>query len=205
MATGTTTSRWAARATRSAPCWVPARSWSRTARRWASTAPRSGTKASPGVAESPESEDFFGLALTTGDYDGDGYDDLAIGAHTEDRSPHVDSGIVQVLRGSGSGLTAMGNVILEQDTSRTVAGSPDDFDYWGYALTSGDYDGDGFDDLAVGAPYDSDGGVEEGGVVNVFYGTASGPSTTGDMFFHQSVTAIDDASEAFDHFGFALR
>jgi hypothetical protein len=159
----------------------------------------------PGVPDAPEADDLFGIALTSGDYDGDGYDDLAIGAITEDRSPYVDSGIVQVLRGSGTGLTTTGNVLLEQDSSRTVAGSPDDFDYWGYALTSGDYDGDGFDDLAVGAPYDSDGGAEEGGVVNVFYGTLTGPSTSGDMFFHQSVTTIDDASEDFDHFGFALR
>jgi hypothetical protein len=163
------------------------------------------TQGTPGVDESPESNDSFGLALTTGDYNGDGYDDLGIGAIGEDRSPYVDSGIVQVLRGSGGGLTAAGDVLLEQDSARTVGGSPDDYDSWGYALTSGDYDGDGLDDLAVGAPYDSDGGVEEGGVVNVFYGSASGPSTTGDMFFHQSVTGIDDASEAFDHFGFALR
>jgi hypothetical protein len=160
---------------------------------------------SSGVTGSAEDDDRFGLELTSGDYDGDGYADLAISAPTESYSGFVQNGVVHVLMGSSTGITDSGDVLLAQDTGILVGGSPADYEDWGSALTSGDYDDDGRDDLAVGSPYDMDGGATRAGVVNVFYGSASGPSTTGDQLFHQNVVNIDDTSESSDWFGYSLR
>jgi hypothetical protein len=161
-----------------------------------------------GVSGTAEELDHFGWALTSGDYDGDGYDDLAIGAPQEDYS-YEESGVVHVLFGSSSGLTATDNLLLAQDTGSTVAGTPAAFDHFGYSLASGDWNDDGRDDLAVGSPYDDEGGGTEAGVVNVFYGSSSGPSTSGDELLSQDtssvIAGIDDTSEAYDHFGYALR
>ncbi len=158
-----------------------------------------------GVFGGPEDDDRFGRELTSGDYDDDGYADLAIAAPTESYSGFSQNGVVHVLMGSSSGITDVGDLLLAQDTGTTVGGSPADYEYWGQALTSGDYNDDGRADLAVGSPFDLNGGATNAGVVNVFYGSASGPSTTGDQLFHQNTVNIDDTSESSDWFGFSLR
>jgi hypothetical protein len=45
------------------------------------------------------------------------------------------------------------------------------------AAASGDFNGDGFADLAVGAPYEDVGTVADAGAVNVLYGSAAGLSS----------------------------
>ena len=158
-----------------------------------------------GVTNAPEDDDRFGRELTSGDYDDDGYDDLAIAVPTESFGASLRNGIVQVLFGSSSGITDVGDVLLAQDGGGDVGGTPANEEYWGQALTSGDYDDDGYDDLAVGSPFDADGLAPEAGVVNVFYGSSSGPSTSRDQLFHQDAPNIEDSSESGDWFGFSLR
>jgi hypothetical protein len=91
-----------------------------------------------------------------------------------------------------------------QDDGSLVRGTPNDHDLFGWAVTSGDWNDDGLDDLAVGSVND-DGGFRNAGAVNVFYGSASGPSTSGDQFFHQGVPGIEQTAESGDGFGYALR
>jgi hypothetical protein len=158
-----------------------------------------------GVIGGAEDDDRFGAAVTAGDYDGDGYGDLAVAAPGEDYGSFESNGVVHVLLGSSGGLTDLGNVLLSQDTGMLVFGTPADSDEFGEALTSGDYDGDGLDDLAVGTKGDPDGGSPQGGVVNVFPGSAFGPSTTGDRWFHQDLPGMDDSVESADWFGFSVR
>ncbi len=156
------------------------------------------------VLEDPTDAERFGSAVTAGDFDGDGFDDLAVSA-PEENIDFTDDGVVHVLFGSASGVTDVGNFLLAQDIGTLVHGTPADRDYFGYALTSGDYNGDGLDDLVVGTPYDYDSGAEYGGVVNVFPGSASGPSTTRDRWFHQDLPGMENAVGLNDRFGAALR
>src|SRR5215213_8188353 len=60
---------------------------------------------SPGVLGAAEAEDGFGSALGVGDFDNDGADDLAIGVPSEGFGAISQAGAVNLLYGSGSGLT----------------------------------------------------------------------------------------------------
>src|SRR5688572_10534708 len=69
----------------------------------------------------------------------------------------------------------------------------------------GDFNGDGADDLAVGVPYESVGGIPGAGAVNVIYGqSGTGLISAGNQFWHQDTSGVLDVAEADDHFGAAL-
>jgi disulfide bond formation protein DsbB len=67
-----------------------------------------------------------------------------------------------------------------------------------------DFNGDGFSDLAVGAPDEDIGAVSNAGAVNVIYGSLDGLSSSGSQFWHQNSPGVTDEAEEFDHFGSAL-
>ena len=118
----------------------------------------------------PEAVDNFGAALATGDFNGDGADDLATGIPYDNGLAgfELDNiGIAIVRYGVvGSGLeTGLADTVLRGMTW------PDAQDYFGTALAAGDFNGDGFDDLAVGEP---GAGTDYHGEVHIFYGAASG-------------------------------
>jgi hypothetical protein len=99
-----------------------------------------------------EASDMFGRALAVGDFDGDGFADLAIGVPNEDQDGITNTGMVVVFYGGQVGLD---RGRFEKFTQNSVAGAAnEDFDQLGYTLAAGDLDGDGFDDLAVGLPFE---------------------------------------------------
>jgi FG-GAP repeat len=67
-----------------------------------------------------------------------------------------------------------------------------------------DFNGDGFDDLAVGAPFEDLGGVRGAGAVNVLYGSATGLTGGGSQLFTQDSPGVPGAVEDNDLFGGAL-
>ena len=159
---------------------------------------------SPGVADSLEALDMFGTSLTTGDFNADAYVDLAVGVPWENLgAPEVDHGVVHVLYGSASGLSAAGSQLWHQNISG-VLDTAEQGDAFGFALAAGDFDGDTFDDLAISVPYEDVDAMSSAGAVNVLYGTPGGLSASGDQFWHQDVTTINDSCEAGDGFGYAL-
>ena len=120
----------------------------------------------PGASEP---YDTFGDALAAGDFDGDGVDDLAVAAPGEDGA-YSESGAVTLLRGrAGSGLYGAIRRATPESPAM-IPGGGTGRPYWGHALAAGDFDGNGFADLALGAPYREVGGVEDAGSVAVLYG-----------------------------------
>ena len=77
-------------------------------------------------------------------------------------------------------------------------------DAFGHALAAGDFDNDGFADLAVGVPFESIGSSIAVGAVNVLYGTPTGLSGPGSQTFTQNTPGVGSTAEEFDEFGFAL-
>jgi hypothetical protein len=104
-----------------------------------------------------------GSALASGDFNGDGLSDIVVGA------PHFDNGssnegIVRVYAGSVTGPDAATPLVLEANQASAS---------FGEALAVADVNGDGFDDLVVGAS-DFDNGQTGEGRIFIFHGSATG-------------------------------
>jgi hypothetical protein len=158
---------------------------------------------SGGVPDAAEPFDFFGDALAAGDFNNDGFVDLAIGVPGEDIGTIADAGAVNVLYGSGTGLSATGGQLFSQDTAG-VLGAAETEDGFGSALGVGDFDNDGFADLAIGVPSEGAGAVSQAGAVNVLYGSAGGLSAGGNQQFLQGIGGVLGTGEIGDEFGFVL-
>jgi hypothetical protein len=147
------------------------------------------------VAGNPEAGDSFGWELAAGDFNNDGFADLAVGAPFEGVSGAQGAGAVSVLYGSPAGLTSTGGQLFTQ-----VGGAVEESDSFGYALAAGDFDDDGFADLAAGAPSETVGSRPAAGAVSVLYGSSGGLTRTGGQLF----TQVGGAVETGDAFGSAL-
>ncbi len=157
-----------------------------------------------GMLGSPEEYDMFGEALAVGDFDGDGNLDLAIGVPYEDYNTIKDAGMVHVLYGASGTLTTTATEIWHQASTGIVGSSTEAYDQFGNALAVGDFDGDGYEDLAVGVPGQKIGDDDNAGVVNVIYGSATGLIAAGNQVWRQGADSILGFPEAEDWFGYSL-
>ncbi len=107
---------------------------------------------------------------------------------------------MNVLYGSGSGLTAAGDQLWHQGQA-AVIGKAEAGDLFGGSLASGDFNNDGFNDLAVGAPGEDVGAVKDAGLVNVLDGSGSGLTGVGDQMWYQGLAQVSGKAEAGDGFG----
>jgi len=124
-----------------------------------------------------------------GDLNGDGLDDLAIGAPIAPDSAGLSAGAVYVFYGPIVGSTTD----TRADAVRTGV---DSGGYAGHGVAGvGDTDGDGYADLAVGAPY-NDTAASNAGAVYLVLGPVSG---TGDLAAADAIVLGQDSS---DWFGF---
>ncbi len=158
---------------------------------------------SPGMPDRPEPRDQLGRSLTAGDFDGDGFAELVIGVPYEGRRA-FRMGIVHVLRGSSTGLTAEGDQVWHQD-SPGISERAQMRDQFGQSVAAGDFDGDGHDDLVAGAWFEDDRNLfsNEGGF-HVIYGTDAGLSAARNRFWHQDVPGVADRMQLSDNVGQAL-
>jgi hypothetical protein len=162
---------------------------------------------SPGVEGVAEFDDRFGTSLAAGDLNGDGFEDLAVGVSGDSVGGEDYAGAVNVLYGSPLGLQAFSpeDQYWSQD-SEGVRDKANASDYFGEAVAIADLNGDGFADLAVGVPLETEPeGENWAGGVNVLYGSAAGLTAVGDQFWSQNTEGVEDESEYFDRFGAVLR
>jgi hypothetical protein len=119
--------------------------------------------------ESNQASAYMGNSVSVaGDVNGDGYSDVIVGAYLYDNG-QANEGIAFVYHGSASGLSTTASATLECNQASAKMG----FSVSG----AGDLNGDGYDDIIVGADYYDNGQTNEG-VVFVYHGSASGLSTT---------------------------
>ncbi|GIG67086.1 hypothetical protein Pen01_33810 [Phytomonospora endophytica] len=134
-----------------------------------------------GVPGSNEDGDRFGHANAQGDFNGDGYGDIAVAAPGENIGTTSDVGEVFVFYGSPTGLKTNG-------AKGIYPANPKANSLFGTALSVGDFNADGHDELAVGAP----------GAGTVYIYTGSGTGLAGSP--SQTLTGGTKG----DRFGFSL-
>ncbi|HEX4824754.1 MAG TPA: FG-GAP-like repeat-containing protein [Candidatus Polarisedimenticolaceae bacterium] len=121
------------------------------------------------TAESNQANADFGVSVATaGDVNGDGYDDVIIGADQYD-NPELNEGRAFVYLGGPGGLAA--SAVWTGESNQAGA------QYGASVATAGDVNGDGYADIIVGAPWYDDPSDAEGRVY-VYYGGPGGPATT---------------------------
>lgn len=163
-------------------------------------------RGTPYIFDTAEVDDYFGDSLSAGDIDNDGYDDLVVGVPGDDvwyGAARVDAGSIHVIYGSSTGLTGVGDQVIDRDSSG-IDGSPVANDRFGEAVAVADFNCDGREDVAVGVPWDdAQSGRTNDGSINVIYGTSSGLSSVQD-FYHQGSPSVSGSPETNDEFGSSL-
>lgn len=157
------------------------------------------TQDTSGIADAAESNDEFGSALAAGDFNHDGRDDLLIGVPREDIDGYSNAGVVHVLYGTSTGLSATNSQLWYQNEN--LDGSADDDDRFGQALAAGDFDNDGYDDAAIGVPGDLS---NSAGAVNILYGSSARLTSDGNHRLYRDIAGMEEDSDAGDEFGSAL-
>src|SRR5262249_34696624 len=120
--------------------------------------------------------DRSGLSVSSaGDFNGDGFADLIVGA--------PDTGWVHVSPGRGASYVVLGKASgfnpsidlgsLDGSNGFRLDAPVSSSDWTGYSVSSADVNGDGFDDLVIGAPLANGNGQFYGyGVTYVIFGQA---------------------------------
>jgi hypothetical protein len=154
---------------------------------------------SPGLRGEAEPNDRFGTALAAGDFDDDGIADLAVGAPGEAFGTAYQAGWVSVLYGAKDGLNRGRAARSLAQGEKNLGSVPEDDDRFGAALAAGDFDDDGRDDLAVGAPGENG----AAGTVHVVISTATGVGRTA-AGLTRATPGVPEVPARGDAFGAAL-
>lgn len=145
--------------------------------------------------------DFDYITLASGDFDGDGRDELVVG-HDGWSDVELLAGRVYVLRRGDAGTWSVQTTITQGTDG--FSGGLEEFDSFGNALAIGDFDDDGHDDLAIGALGEDVSTVADAGAVMVAYGSPTGITAARDHHITRNSTGLPGAAEPYDKFGYSL-
>jgi hypothetical protein len=148
---------------------------------------------------------LYGSAGATvyGDFNHDGYTDMAVGIPGYTVNGLVGAGAVEIFYGGPNGLSATPNLVLTENSANVIKKSKAG-DQFGFSVAVGDFNGDGFADVAIGAPFSAVGGLADAGNVFIFYGSANGITTKGAQYFNEQSPGSPHFSAKYDEAGFSM-
>ena len=136
------------------------------------------------------SGDQLGRSMATGDFNGDGYNDILVSAWHSSVADRVDAGKVYIIYGAADmkswddidlGNTSRavtrilgengGTIIIHTEIPNDVSFTPGD--ELGICVSTGDINGDGFDDALLGAWYNDPLGRVDAGASYIVYGNSN--------------------------------
>jgi hypothetical protein len=138
-------------------------------------------------------------SLASGDFNGDGSSDVAVGYSGETGGT---GGHVTVYLGDSTLSMATFNTITQATSG--VPGTAASGDHFGYSVAAGDLNADGKDDLVVGAPYKTVSAKTVAGEAVTLYGGTTGLTGTGAQAFSQSTTGVAGTAEKNDSLGWTV-
>jgi len=146
-----------------------------------------------------DASDWSGVAVAKGDINGDGYDDIIIGASGAD--PAIDrenAGETYIIFGSAAPPATVDLNSVSADI--TIYGD-DEWDHSGRSVSSGDVNGDGYDDIIIGVPYIGPAGHKPGQTF-VIFGSTTPPATIDLSIVSPDISINSD--EDWNEFGVAV-
>ncbi|MGJ5833299.1 FG-GAP and VCBS repeat-containing protein [Streptomyces ossamyceticus] len=132
------------------------------------------------------------------DFDKDGYGDLAVG----DTWYNKGAGSVVVVRGGKSGPATKYRFTQATSGIATAASKGDGF---GYGLSAGDTNRDGYPDLAVGVSGEKVGSTKHAGGIHILRGGRKGLTGAGSQWFSRATAGVPGTPERYEMFGSAIR
>ena len=119
-----------------------------------------------------EPEEFTGWAVSSGDIDGDGYFDVIIGDYSANPSGGVEAGATYIIYGSEKieSITTIDLDGLPSDVTRIYGDNAGDRSGW--SVSSGDFNGDGYSDVIIGAYHANPMGRNIAGETYIIYGSS---------------------------------
>ncbi|MGW7423067.1 FG-GAP-like repeat-containing protein [Streptomyces sp. NPDC054813] len=148
-----------------------------------------------------------GYEAVIADVNKDGYGDIVTGNFLEKSATEPNGGLggaVTVTYGAAGGLSSRTPVRITQDTGG-VPEKGEKGDGFGWSLSAGDVNGDGYPDIAVGAEDETLGSARKAGTVTVLRGSAAGLTGGGAKLFSQNTAGVPGTAETLDNFGAAVR
>ncbi|NES23584.1 MAG: hypothetical protein F6K41_32865, partial [Symploca sp. SIO3E6] len=127
--------------------------------------------------------DFSGRSVSSaGDINGDGIDDLIIGALGADPNGNSGAGQSYVVFGSSNGFSASLDLSSLDGSNGFILNGINSWDFLGVSVSSiGDINNDGIDDLIIGAPDADPNGNSDAGQSYVVFGSSNGFSSSLDL------------------------
>ncbi len=158
--------------------------------------------------------DYSGYSISSGDVNGDGYDDIIIGAQYADSNGNSTGGATYVVFGKADGANGLNGVM---ELSDIVASSEREgfriegysgSTYSGKSVSSSDINDDGYDDIIIGAHYATPDGVSNSGATYVVFGKASDSSDFNAIVPLSELDGSDgfriDGERAYDESGYSV-
>ncbi|MDX3587711.1 integrin alpha [Streptomyces europaeiscabiei] len=148
-----------------------------------------------------------GYDAVIADVNKDGRGDIVTGNFMEKSTDEPNGGLggaITITYGSATGLSSRTPVRINQDTAG-VPGTATRNDRFGWSLSAGDVNRDGYTDISVGVPQKSVGSAKNAGAVVVLRGSKSGLTGSGAKSFSQNTSGVPGTAESYDFFGAAVR
>jgi len=139
--------------------------------------------------------------MASGDFDGDGRDEIAVSAMNASAGGQAAAGKVMIINRLGNGTYEVQSTIQAGDT---YPGSPQASANLGNSLAAGDFDNDGFTDLAIGIRGQIVGAVANAGAVMIVYGSVAGIQPDRARIFNRNTDGLSFNPGSDDFYGWSL-
>lgn len=127
-----------------------------------------------------------------------------VGSPGEDLGAIADAGVVQIFPVATDGTFDVANATFIWQGKDGLFGAAEAGDRFGEAIARGDFNDDGWLDIAIGAPGEGVGPRDNAGMVSVLFGSRAGYVGSSSTHLHQNVPGVPGVAEAGDRFGEAL-